>query len=99
VKGIIPRYIPTVEHQVRGEVQALTRLGRGGEQSSNNVGDGSFLRLRTGGLQYISVREGPFLLVAVLGNEGQVDERRGGERSGRGVGTAVRGAPATLLTD
>lgn len=62
MKGIIPRYIPTVEHQVRGEVQALTRLGRGGEQSSNNVGDGSFLRLRTGGLQYISVR-----LASILG--------------------------------
>lgn len=27
------------------------------------------------------------------------DERREGGRSGRGVGTAVQGAPATLLTD
>ena len=61
------------------------------------------------------IREGPFLLVAVLGNDGKLgerkpwfaflgnswrsDERRERQRSGRGVGTAVQGAPATLLTD
>ena len=79
---------------MRGEVQALAQLGKGGQQNSS-MGDGSFLRLRTGGLQYISVRlerpfelglvrhalgtlftrEGHFLLVAVLGKEGNGGER------------------------
>ena len=44
-------------YQVKGEVQALAQLGNGGEQqSSSSLGDGSFLRLRTERLQYISVR-------------------------------------------
>jgi len=68
---------PQMLEQVRGEVQAFAQLGGGREQSSTIVGDGSFLRLHTGDLQYISVREGPFLLVAVLGNEGQEGERGG----------------------
>ena len=57
----------TEKHQVSGEVQVLAQLGRGGrDQNSDILGEGSFLRLRTGGLQYISVRLGCTIHIGAL---------------------------------
>ena len=55
------------KHQVSGEVRVLAQLGRGGrEQKSDILGEGSFLRLRTGRLQYISVRLACILHIGAL---------------------------------
>jgi len=70
---------PKMIDQVKGKV--LKHLGKRGQSGGGGEGDGSFLRLCSGGLQYIGVREGCFLLVAVTENKSTGGGSRDGGKS------------------